>query len=57
MNNETRWKTRHAPVLAATEARQDVTPHATRYVLGWGLLPIVVAFTLVYYPHLREPPQ
>lgn len=52
MNNETRWKTRHAPVLAATEARQGVTPHATRYVLGWGLLPIVVAFTLVYFRHL-----
>lgn len=36
------------PVLRQTEARQGVTPHVTRFVLGWGLLLVILAFCLVY---------
>jgi hypothetical protein len=43
---------RSAPILTKTEARQGITPHVTRYVLGWGLLLIVVAFALIYLLHL-----
>lgn len=38
----------NAPVLTQTEARQAVTPHVTRFVLGWGLLLVILAFCLVY---------
>ena len=32
----------------ATEARQGVTGHNVRYVLGFGVLAIIVAFAVVY---------
>ena len=33
--------------LSAEEARAGHTPHMTRYVLGWGLGLVVVAFLIV----------
>jgi len=36
------------PVKTATEARQGVTGHNVRYVLGFGVLAIIVAFAVVY---------
>jgi hypothetical protein len=42
----------NAPVLTKTEARQGITPHVTRYVLGWGLLLVIVAFALIYFLHV-----
>ena len=33
--------------LDKTEARAGVTPHMTRYVLGFGLLMVVVVFALL----------
>jgi hypothetical protein len=40
-----------APSLSTDEARAGATPHMTRYVLGWGLGLVIVAFVavLAYY--------
>jgi hypothetical protein len=35
--------------VTTTEARAGTTPRMTRYVLGWGLLLVIVAFVLVYF--------
>jgi hypothetical protein len=35
--------------ITTTEARAGTTPRMTRYVLGWGLVLVVVAFVLVYF--------
>ena len=37
-----------ATVKSANEAREGVTGHNVRYVLGFGLAGIVLAFALVY---------
>jgi hypothetical protein len=37
-----------APVKSTTEARQGVTGHNVRYVLGFGVLAIIIAFAVVY---------
>ena len=34
--------------ITTTEARAGATPRMTRYVLGWGLGLVIVAFILVY---------
>ena len=34
--------------LTTTEARAGATPHMTRYVLGFGLALVVVAFAIIY---------
>ena len=36
------------PVMPAPRARQAVTGHNVRYVLGFGIAAIVVAFIIVY---------
>jgi hypothetical protein len=36
------------PTLPARRARQGVTGHNVRYVLGFGLVGIIVAFIIVY---------
>jgi hypothetical protein len=36
------------PVLPARRARQGVTGHNVRYVLGFGLVGIIIAFIIVY---------
>lgn len=33
--------------LTTTEARTGVTPHVTRYVLGWGLGLVIVIFVIL----------
>lgn len=35
-------------VVSAQEAREGVTGHNVRYVLGFGLIGIIVAFVVVY---------
>jgi hypothetical protein len=35
--------------LTTTEARDGVTPHVTRYVLGVGLALVVVIFALLFF--------
>jgi hypothetical protein len=35
--------------ISTTEARAGTTPRMTRYVLGWGLFLVVVAFLLIYF--------
>ncbi len=35
--------------INTTEARQGTTPHMTRYILGWGLFLVIVAFVLIYF--------
>lgn len=35
-------------VVSTTEARQGVTGHNVRYVLGFGLVGVIVAFTIIY---------
>jgi hypothetical protein len=37
-----------APVKSATEARQGVTGHNVRYMLGVGVLAIIIAFAVLY---------
>jgi hypothetical protein len=36
------------PVMPTTQARQGVTGHNVRYVLGFGVLAIVVVFAVIY---------
>ncbi len=36
------------PVTTDTRARQGVTGHGVRYVLGWGLAAVVIAFAIAY---------
>ena len=35
--------------VTTTEARAGTTPRMTRYILGWGLFLVIVAFALVYF--------
>jgi hypothetical protein len=39
----------HRPVLNKTEARQGVTGHNVRYVLGFGLAAVIIAFAVIYF--------
>lgn len=36
------------PVLPKTAARQGVTGHGVRYVLGFGVAAIIIAFVVIY---------
>jgi hypothetical protein len=33
--------------LSTEEARAGATPHMTRYILGWGLFLVIVAFLII----------
>jgi hypothetical protein len=49
-----------APALEPNEARQGATHHNVRYVLGFGVLGVVVAFAVVYVAFFgggTPPPQ
>jgi hypothetical protein len=35
--------------ISTTEARAGTTPKMTRYVLGWGLALVIVAFALILF--------
>jgi len=35
--------------IDTTDARAGATPHMTRYVLGYGLVLVILAFILIYY--------
>jgi hypothetical protein len=35
--------------ISKTEARAGSTPHMTRYILGWGLGLVVVAFAVLLF--------
>jgi hypothetical protein len=37
------------PVLPKVEARQGVTGHNVRYVLGFGVVAIIIAFAVIYF--------
>jgi hypothetical protein len=41
-------ETVHSPVLPAENARQGATGQNVRYVLGFGLVAIIVAFFVIY---------
>ena len=41
-------QTANEPVLPARRARQGVTGHNVRYVLGFGLAAVIIAFVIVY---------
>jgi hypothetical protein len=41
-------KTEHTPVLSAQDAREGAVGHNVRYVLGFGVVAIVIAFIVVY---------
>jgi hypothetical protein len=36
-------------VVTKTEARQGVTGHNVRYVLGFGLAAVIIAFAIIFY--------
>jgi hypothetical protein len=38
----------HRTVVSKTEARQGVTGHNVRYVLGFGLAAVIIAFVVLY---------
>jgi hypothetical protein len=42
----------HQPVVPTPRARQGVTGHNVRYVLGFGLAAVVVAFVIVYIAYV-----
>jgi hypothetical protein len=35
--------------LSTEEARSGATPHMTRYILGWGLFLVILAFLIVLW--------
>ena len=35
--------------LSGEEARAGATPHMTRYVLGFGLALVIIAFAAIYF--------
>jgi len=35
--------------ISTTDARAGSTPRMTRYVLGWGLILVIVAFAIVLF--------
>ncbi len=35
--------------LTTEEARAGATPHMTRYILGWGLFLVIIAFIAVLW--------
>lgn len=39
---------KHRTIVSTQQARQGVTGHNVRYVLGIGLIGIIVAFAVVY---------
>ncbi len=41
-------QTVHSPVLPAQKARQGATGQNVRYVLGFGVAAIVIAFFIIY---------
>jgi hypothetical protein len=41
-------QTVHTPVVSAQDAREGAVGHNVRYVLGFGVLAIVVAFIVIY---------
>jgi hypothetical protein len=41
-------QTAQQPVVPAARARQVVTGHNVRYLLGFGLAAVVIAFLIVY---------
>ena len=41
-------QTADQPVLPAARARQGVVGHNVRYVLGFGLADVILAFVVVY---------
>ena len=45
--------TAQQPVVPTPRARQGVTGHNVRYVLGSGLAAIVVAFVIVYLIYIH----
>lgn len=44
--------TEHRPVVSKDEARQGVTGHNVRYVLGFSLAAIIIAFTVLYVVYI-----
>ncbi len=48
MSYHTENPAKERPVLDKTEARQGVTGHNARYVLGFGLAAVIIAFVVVY---------
>ena len=40
--------------ISTTDARAGSTPHMTRYILGWGLALVVVAFVIVMLLFVRR---
>jgi hypothetical protein len=41
-------QTVHSPVVSAEDAREGAVGHNVRYVLGFGVVAIVIAFIVVY---------
>ena len=35
--------------VSTTEARAGTTPHMARYVLGFGLVLVIIAFAIILY--------
>ncbi|WP_164857194.1 hypothetical protein [Sphingomonas crocodyli] len=38
--------------LSTEEARAGATPHMTRYILGWGLALVLLAFIVLLATHM-----
>jgi len=40
--------------ISTTDARAGSTPHMTRYILGWGLALVIVAFVILMLLFVRR---
>jgi hypothetical protein len=45
---EKKFEPEPRPVVSAREARQGVTGHNVRYVLGFSLVALIVAFVIIW---------
>jgi hypothetical protein len=43
-----RFEPEQPPVVSTREARQGVTGHNVRYVLGFGLAALIIAFGIIW---------
>lgn len=45
---DNKFEPQQRPVVSAREARQGVTGHNVRYVLGFSLVALIVAFGIIW---------
>ena len=45
---DSKLESQQRPIVSAREARQGVTGHNVRYVLGFSLVALIIAFVIIW---------